>query len=90
MGGNVNKQYLSIKDLRDYLDKEESEWTDDIEDHFGKFEDQAILVDCFAIDDERKFRYKGVGHTRISKDLTMGYIIEPSDVEKLWRKKNNE
>ena len=77
---------LSVKDLREYLDNEEAEWSGDIEKHLGKFEDQAVMVDCFKNKGEHKFSYKGIGHARISYDGTMGFIVEPEDAEKLWSK----
>jgi len=84
------RKILSVKDLRVYLDEWESKWTPEDDQYLGKFEDQAILVDCFKNEGEHKFSYKGIGHTRIIYDGTLGFIIEPSDIEKLWGEENDK
>ena len=83
------RKTLSVKDPREYLDGMEAKWTPDNDEYLGKFEDQAVMVDCFNyVDSENNFLYKGIGHARITYDGTLGFIIEPEDAEKLWRKKD--
>jgi len=79
-----NKHYMSVKDLRVYLDEREAIWTPEDDQYLGKFEDQSVMVDCFKNEGEHKFSYKGIGHARISYDGTLGFIIEPTNIEKLW------
>jgi len=79
------KEYLSVKDLRVYLDEWEAVWSPEDDQYLGKFEDQAIMTDVYErAEEEKRWIYKGVGHTRITLDGTLGFIIEPINVAELW------
>jgi len=70
---------LTIAKFRKYLDELEANWTEDHAKYFGKFEDQAIMVDTYAKtnNSQRLFNYAGVTHSKPIYDSTLGIIIEP-------------
>jgi len=68
----------TVKDLRAQLDKLENDFKS-MEQQFGPFENTTIMIDVYEkINDSNLFSYKGVGHTKLDIDYTLGIIIIPS------------
>ena len=75
---------VNVRELRKFLDEQESTWTDKDSYYLGEFEYQAVVVPYFSLDGKGKFQ--GYGPFNIYHDMTgLGYIIEqrPAFDEKL-------
>lgn len=68
---------LTIKELREQLDKMEAEWL--MTEYMGPFEDQTVMTDCYVRDEYGAITYKGIGHSRTIAAWEFGLIIEPEN-----------
>ena len=62
---------MTIKELREILDRWEQDWTDKDQEFLGRFEDQVVVTDCF----DGKGKFAGIGAAKVLPQWELGLWI---------------
>lgn len=71
---------MNIRELKELLDEYESKWNPEMEEYFGKFEDQKVCTVYLKQIDKHAFTGNGIGEAdrkNIKPDWEHGLVLYP-------------